>query len=113
LDTVASYFVQYKNAMRDPACVVLVAEDVIDQDESEHVYDALRESLKPLTLRRRGIAGVCSIQLKSESAYTHHFQPPGVFASHSEGLDAHDLERDQSSEAVDIYNAVTCTAKRE
>jgi hypothetical protein len=112
-DTIASYFVQYEKAMRDPACVVLVAEDVIDEDESKHVYDALRESFKPVALRQRGIVGVCSIQLKSESAYTHKFQPPDVLASIYGRLGVHDLERDQSVDAVEIYNAVTRPAKLE
>ncbi|CAN9438548.1 unnamed protein product [Alternaria alternata] len=91
--------------MKDPACVVLVAEDVIDEDESEHVYDAIRESFKSVALRRRGIVGVCSIQLKPESAYTHQFQPPEMLANLNERLSAHDLERDQSIEAANIYDA--------
>jgi hypothetical protein len=111
LDTIASYFVQYKKAMKDPACVVLVAEDVIDEDESEHVYDAIRESFKSVALRRRGIVGVCSIQLKPESAYTHQFQPPEMLANLNERLSAHDLERDQSIEAANIYDAVTRPTK--
>jgi hypothetical protein len=111
LDTIASYFVQYKKAMKDPACVVLVAEDVIDEHESEHVYDAIRESFKSVALRRRGIVGVCSIQLKPESAYTHQFQPPEMLANLNERLSAHDLERDQSIEAANIYDAVTRPTK--
>lgn len=112
-DTIASYFVQYEKAMKDPTCVVLVAEDTIDEDESKHVYDVLRGSFKSITRRRRGIIGVCSIQLKSESAYTHKFQPPGVLTSLNERLNVQDLEGDQSIEAVEIYNAVTRPAKLE
>lgn len=110
-DTIYSYFVQYEKALRDPACVVLVAEDNIQEDESEHVYEALRESFKSVLPTRRSIVGVCSIQLKSESAYIHHFQPKDVLAGVAERLDVPDLERDQSTEAVEIYNAVTRPAK--
>jgi hypothetical protein len=112
-DTIASYFVQYEKAIRGPACVVLVAEDVIEEDESEYVYEALRESFNSIVPTRRGIVGVCSIQLKSESAYIHRFQPQGVLGSMNERLNVHDLERDQSVEAVEIYNAVTRPAKQE
>ncbi|CAN9431519.1 unnamed protein product [Alternaria alternata] len=80
--------------MKDPACVVLVAEDVIDEDESEHVYDAIRESFKSVALRRRGI-----------------FQPLEMLANLNERLSAHDLERDQSIEAANIYDAVTRPTK--
>ena len=110
-DTISSYFVQYEKALRDPACVVLVAEDNIQEDESEHVYEASREFFKSVLPTRRGIVGVCSIQLKSESAYIHHFQPTDVLAGVAERLDVSDLERDQSTEAVEISNAVTRPAK--
>ena len=110
-DTISSYFIQYEKALRDPACVVLVAEDNIQEDESEHVYEASREFFKSVLPTRRGIVGVCSIQLKSESAYIHHFQPTDVLAGVAERLDVSDLERDQSTEAVEISNAVTRPAK--
>jgi hypothetical protein len=41
-DTIASYRIEYERAIRDPACVVIVAEDVLESDEAEHVYEALR-----------------------------------------------------------------------
>lgn len=112
-DTIASYSVQYEKALRDAACVVLVAEDVIDENESKHVYDALRGFFKSAVLKQGGIVGVCSIQLKSESAYNHQFQPPDVLASLNERLGVNGLERDQSAEGVEIYNAITRPSKLE
>ncbi|KAH6870523.1 hypothetical protein BKA58DRAFT_385224 [Alternaria rosae] len=60
-ETIASYFVQYEKAIRYPAYVVLVAEDSIEEDESEYVYEALRASFKLAIPTQRGIVGVCSI----------------------------------------------------
>jgi hypothetical protein len=76
-DTVASFLVDYEAAISDPACVVLVAEDTLREDEVEHVYEALRGICGPKISETKGIVGVCSFSLKPKSCYVGHFQPAG------------------------------------
>jgi hypothetical protein len=76
-DTVASYLTEYAAGINDPACAVLVAEDDLETDEAEHVYDALRSVYQSPRPRQRGIVGVCSLTLKPGSCYTDCFQPAG------------------------------------
>jgi hypothetical protein len=80
-DTVTSYFVEYKKVIGDAACVVLVAEDVLDKDEAQHVYDELRYAYDSKTLNHQGIVGVCSIRLKPGSSYIDQLQPASVSVS--------------------------------
>lgn len=79
-DTVASYWNEYDRAILHPACVVLVAEDNLDPNEAEHVYDALRPCL-PTAQGPRGIVGVCSFTLKKDSCYASLLQPAGELVS--------------------------------
>jgi hypothetical protein len=72
-DTVASYAIEYEKAIRDPACVVLIVEDVLEPDEAEHVYEALRPALRPPLSGEKGIVGVCSFTLKPGSRYVGRF----------------------------------------
>jgi hypothetical protein len=67
-DTIASYRIEYERAISDPACVVIVAEDVLELDEAEHVYEALRYKFthqSPI-LGQESIVGVCSFTLKPD-----------------------------------------------
>ncbi|KAH7392563.1 hypothetical protein BKA66DRAFT_16419 [Pyrenochaeta sp. MPI-SDFR-AT-0127] len=130
-DTVASYFVEYEAAIRNPLCVVLVAEDVIDQREAEHVYAALRSAYRTHPQQHRGIVGVCSFTLKPGSGYVGHFQPQSNHArvptsytdmpataakspTHPATMrPIRDLKRDQCATALEEYNAITRPAKLE
>lgn len=80
-DTLASYWAEYEEAIKDPACVVLVTEDVLDAGEAEHVYKALQPACLLYFPRHKGIVGVCSIMLKPNSCYVGHFQPAGKLIS--------------------------------
>jgi hypothetical protein len=80
-DTLASYWSEYKQAMEDPACVVLITEDVLEADEAEHIYKALRSACPLSRLGQKAIVGVCSITLKPGSCYVGHFQPAGKHVS--------------------------------
>jgi hypothetical protein len=73
-DTLASYYTEYEESIRDPAYVVLVAEDTLETDEAGHVYEALKSVCWPSTPGRKVIVGLCSIFLKPGSPYTGHFQ---------------------------------------
>ncbi|EAT84842.1 hypothetical protein SNOG_07376 [Parastagonospora nodorum SN15] len=73
-DTLASYWNEYEESIRDPAYVVLVAEDFIETDEADHVYEALKSACRPSTPGRKVIVGLCSVLLKPGSSYTGHFQ---------------------------------------
>ena len=113
-DTTASYFREYEAAIRDPACVVLVTDDILDLRETEHVYEALRGVYGPQSPIKRAIVGVCSLNLKPESSYVGQFQSPGqrarVIGGFEHGHDG-DLKRDQCVEAVKVYSAVTGPVK--
>lgn len=130
-DTIASYFVEYEAAIRDPSCVVLVAEDIIDRNEADHVHDALRFAFREAPWQQRNVVGVCSLNLKPASGYAGYFQPPSKHV-HTEASDTditaivtpgslspstrhqiHDLKRDQCATALEFYNAVTRPAKLE
>jgi hypothetical protein len=71
----ASYFREYEAAIRDPACVVLVTDDILGMREAEHVYEALRGVCGPQSPTKRDIVGVCSRSLKPESCYIGQFRP--------------------------------------
>lgn len=61
---------EYESLVADPTNVVLVAEDVLDPEESGKVYDALRKSPlhRPgLIPEARVVVGVCSIALRPGS----------------------------------------------
>ncbi|EDU48623.1 conserved hypothetical protein [Pyrenophora tritici-repentis Pt-1C-BFP] len=110
-DTIASYFMQYEAAIRDPLCLVLVAEDTLVADEAKHVYEALRGAFSSQP-SDQGIVGVCSIQLKPNSSYIDHLQQrPTLTSPAANQHGVNDLRRDQSAEAVAIYNEVTRPAK--
>lgn len=111
-DTIASYFVEYEAAIRDPSCVVLVAEDIIDRNEADHVHDALRFAFREAPWQQRNVVGVCSLNLKPASGYAGYFQPPSSL-SPSTRHQIHDLKRDQCATALEFYNAVTRPAKLE
>lgn len=124
-DTLASYWNEYHKAIRDPACVVLVAEDVLDPDEAERVYDALQPACRSSFQGPRGIVGVCSFTLKKNSCFAPLLQPAGESVSDTRlylGLIANvcpdhgipgnrpqiDHEaRDQCTEALRVYETVT------
>ncbi|KAK1913535.1 hypothetical protein P3342_005472 [Pyrenophora teres f. teres] len=111
-DTIASYFMQYDAAIRDPLCLVLVAEDTLEADEAKHVYEALRGAFSSQPSDCQAIVGVCSIQLKPNSSYVDHLQQRPTLASPATNQPGvNDLQRDQSAEAVAIYNQVTRPAK--
>lgn len=80
-DTVASYRVEYENAILAEDIVVLVAEDILESDEAEHVYDALRSACSASCAGKKGIVGVCSFKLKPGSCYAGLLQPPGKHVS--------------------------------
>lgn len=121
-DTVASYLAEYTAALQDPACVVLVAEDTIQEDEALCVYEALRSIYEPASFRSRGIVGVCSLSLKPNSPYLGHFHSAKErLPASGENVNASTLspqqhalynrKRDQSSIAISIYNDLTQPAK--
>ncbi|KAH7398987.1 hypothetical protein DE146DRAFT_745592 [Phaeosphaeria sp. MPI-PUGE-AT-0046c] len=105
-DTISSYWNEYNQAIRDPACVVLVAEDDLDPNEAEHVYDALRRACRSSFPGPRGIVGVCSFTLKKDSCYAPLLQAADHDNSHDRQQINHKA-RDQCSEALDIYETVT------
>jgi hypothetical protein len=80
-DTIASYRIEYEKAIRDPACVVLIAEDDLEPDEIEHVYEALRFAFHPPVPGQRGIIGVCSFTLKPDSCYFGRLHPASKHVS--------------------------------
>ena len=80
-DTLASYYTEYGESIRDPAYVVLVAEDTVETDEAGHVYEALKSLCWPSTPGRKVIVGLCSIFLKPGSSYTGHFQSTSKLVS--------------------------------
>jgi len=83
-DTVSSYFAEYQAALQDPGSVVIVSEDIVEETETEHLYEALRRTpvSKPQPdANRRVIVGVCSITLKKGSQRVGQFQPGGIFSS--------------------------------
>lgn len=69
---------EYHASIIDPNTVVLVAEDELEPNENEQVYEALRKS--PLHVPgdnplARVIVGICSITLKPGSSFVGQFQP--------------------------------------
>lgn len=124
-DTIASYWNEYEAAIQDPTCVVLVTEDILEADEAEHIYEALRSACPPSMPGQQGIVGVCSINLKPESCYVGHLQTAGkqVSATNAHlskatkpakvyhGFRAqqrlHIKIRDQCAEALMVYKSVT------
>jgi hypothetical protein len=41
-DTVASYYANYLKSLDDPCTIMLVAEDIVQDDEIKHVYPSLQ-----------------------------------------------------------------------
>jgi hypothetical protein len=80
-DTVASYRIEYEKAIRDPVCVVIIAEDALEPDEAEHVYDALRFAFRPTNCGQKSIVGVCSFTLKPKSCYVGRLHPASKHVS--------------------------------
>ena len=131
LDTIASYLVEYKAAIKDPACAVLVAEDVLEEDEAKDVYEALRFAFGPKSQHQKGIVGVCSLSLKPNSYYIGHCQPESKLlgaarsktdmTSNTDGAhlelarqdEVRNLKRDQCAAALEVYNMITGPAKLE
>lgn len=112
-DTIASYFFQYESALKDPCSMVLVAEDILEEAESHHVYRELQWAFSPQPSQRKDIVGVAGIQLKPGSSYAGQFQPADMSANAAEPCHFQNLARDQSREALDIYNAITRPVKLE
>ncbi|KAH3910185.1 hypothetical protein HBI56_222680 [Parastagonospora nodorum] len=104
-DTLASYWNEYEESIRDPAYVVLVAEDFIETDEADHVYEALKSACRPSTPGRKVIVGLCSVLLKPGSSYTGHFQSTNSPESIHQ-FKHMDLKRDQCADATKIYRSV-------
>lgn len=130
-DTIASYLLEYEATLKDPTCAVLVAEDVLKEDEAQDVYEALRFAYGLKSPRQKGIVGVCSLKLKPNSSYVGHFQSQNtlvgvagsdttmasntaaglqIFPGH---LQIRNLRRDQCAAAIAQYNTVTAPAKLE
>ncbi|KAF1944186.1 hypothetical protein EJ02DRAFT_398732 [Clathrospora elynae] len=109
-DTIASYFYDYEKAIKDPASVVFVAEDVVEENEADNVYEELRYAYTSQTPGIKGLVGVCSVLLKPGSCYIGCFQPgDGLVHSAQHGIS--DLKRDHSTEALDIYTTITTPSK--
>jgi hypothetical protein len=131
-DTLHSYSSEYEATIRNPAYVVLVAEDVLEADEAEHVYKALQSAYRPPRPREYGIVGVCSVLLKPESCYVGLLQPaskhvsatktdPNEATNTAQGYSAFRTEqqpmrrmaRDQCAEALGVYELITGPPKLE
>lgn len=65
--------------MKDPQSLVLVAEDLVDDDEAEGEYPALKTAsvYRPVAAPAGSkiVVGVASLQLKPGSVYKATFQP--------------------------------------
>ncbi|PSN63811.1 hypothetical protein BS50DRAFT_89484 [Corynespora cassiicola Philippines] len=131
-DTLLSYRSEYDAAIRDPATVVLVAEDDFREAECERVYDALRStpmynaSLGP---KRRVVVGISSLYLRPGSSYIGKFQggckviravtlssDRGADSTEADGIPGQpevftNLERDCCARANQVYSAATNPAK--
>jgi hypothetical protein len=130
-DTLHSYLSEYEATIQNPAYVVLVAEDVLEADEAEHVYKALQSAYRSPHPRKYGIVGVCSILLKPESLYVGLLQPaskhvsatrtgPNEATNTAEGYSGFRTEqtirrmaRDQCAEALGVYEFITGPPKLE
>ncbi|KAF2848871.1 hypothetical protein T440DRAFT_500269 [Plenodomus tracheiphilus IPT5] len=121
-DTVASYLFEYEAAIHDPACVVLVAEDIVERDEVEYIYEALQGAFQAQDQTERAIVGVCSISLKPNSVFLGHLQPrskpTAKQAAQSDRSPSRvgrcrppDRKRDQCAVAMELYNTATQPAK--
>ena len=132
-DTIASYWIEYEAAIKDPSRVVLVAEDVLDKDEAQHVYEALQSAYRDYAHQQPGIVGICSLSLKPGTCYgrlqaqSTHMAPEyssmkltvqaAEAAEAALNLSTHrqfqldDLKRDQCTTALQMYEASTGPAK--
>ncbi|KAH9865061.1 hypothetical protein IAQ61_009007 [Plenodomus lingam] len=121
-DTVASYLFEYEAAIHDPTCAVLVAEDKVERNEADYVYEALQGTYQAEDQSGRAIVGVCSIILKPDSIFLGHFQPrSGITANLAAQSDSStdgsrcrptaDRKRDQCALSVELYNRATQPAK--
>jgi hypothetical protein len=123
-DTIASYWLEYEAAINDPTYAVLVAEDILEPNEADHFYEALRLLQRRPISRHRGIVGVCSLKLKPDSCYIGQFHPASKHVStetalckvshHLAGFDGpddrvpkQDWKRDRCSKALEVYKSAT------
>ncbi|KAF2655316.1 hypothetical protein K491DRAFT_599177 [Lophiostoma macrostomum CBS 122681] len=116
-DTLSSYWLEYRDEIKDPASVVLVVEDSWKPKERDKVYDALRHHAMYVSgadAPVKVVVGVCSIDLEPGSARIGQLQPAGKhFAEVVEppsGITT--LNRDQSTVALDVYSTLTGPAKK-
>ncbi|KAF1977849.1 hypothetical protein BU23DRAFT_451407 [Bimuria novae-zelandiae CBS 107.79] len=115
-DTLLSYWTEYDQAMKDPMSVVLVAEDVLKENEGDDEYPALKNAAtyRPMnsSIGSKVVVGVASICMGNGSAYTGMFQAMCELASSSESrLIPANPNRDCCKERVRIYNEATAPAK--
>ncbi|KAI0109471.1 hypothetical protein GGR51DRAFT_558161 [Nemania sp. FL0031] len=86
-DTLSSYRDSFRKAIQDPDSVVLVVEDSLDQNESQHVYDALAKAYPPFKeqipdeclKKRKAVVSVAAFSLLPGSSRHGQFQPQGLF----------------------------------
>jgi len=110
-DTVASYYVEYEAAIRDPNSVVLVAEGVQDMQELEKAYSALHNitlSKCPPTPGKTVITGVSSITLPPGSIWLGRLQPSDIAPKCA---DETPPQRDQCTRGGQLYSRATAPAK--
>ncbi|KAF2464864.1 uncharacterized protein BDR25DRAFT_271082 [Lindgomyces ingoldianus] len=114
-DTLSSYWTEYQSAIRNPADVVLVAEDVWDPDEGLGVYGALRGSsmykFGSSPTADKVIVGVCSINLKPGSWRIGRFQTGNHVDSPTPATPFSTQNRDQCAMSLELYGAATAPAK--
>jgi len=111
-DTVASYQAEYEAAMLDPNSIVLVAEQIPDENETNKVYKALQRlgpSRPQINPDGKVIVGVASISLPPHSRRSGVLQPKGTstYGTQSETLQ----QRDQCTKGGELYSEATAPAK--
>ncbi|KAJ4297709.1 hypothetical protein N0V90_005604 [Kalmusia sp. IMI 367209] len=114
-DTLRSYLSEYQRAIVDPASVVLVAEDIIDDREGDHVYPALRQAAAYSpgagSVGSKVVVGVASVAIKPGSSYIGQFQPTCSTDLSRLGAIPPNPNRDFCKDRVRIYNEATDPAK--
>lgn len=110
-DTITYYFFQYEFTLEHHCSTVLVAEDILEEAESHHVYKELQWASSSQPSQHQDIVGVAGIQLKPGSSYFGQIQRTDTSANIAEPCHFQGLARDQSPEALDIYNAITRPVK--
>ncbi|KAF1963006.1 hypothetical protein CC80DRAFT_487429 [Byssothecium circinans] len=114
-DTLSSYWTQYRTSILDPACVVLVAEDTLNENERAHVYEALQRTTayRPGGGPSRGstvVVGVASIAIAG-SRFAGQFQTNGARDTSTSLVAPKNMTRDLCPEASRMYNEATAPAK--